>query len=315
VVREVDRVGWKAPRAPWHRPAVLRRKAAAMALGVLTALTLLAAADSGYARQRTESSSPARHAGRLVAGTQEQALAVSPLSVVTAIEPGRAGYIHFFELTLADGSLETQVGIALEDGRIAWSIPNGGPSVSPFLAHGTLSAGPETLPIRHLYGIRPFADDARMEALQKDLSRRVAVFVDDRIAYCNDPENRDRFCMSCLGFVLHVVFPGPYPLSPKLPPQFRRQQDQPYYTTEDLLLYLSGIDMLPSKEARQRRVERMAIPAALKADLLELVATTDPAGRSGGLQVAAGESEAQPGGLGARSKARASTRRTGPRKL
>jgi hypothetical protein len=286
-----------------------------MALGVLTAPILLAVADSGYARQSTESPTPARTAGRLVAGTQEQALAVSPLSVVTAIEPGRAGYIHFFELTLADGSLETQVGIALEDGRIAWSIPNVGPSVSPFLAHGALSAGSETLPIRHLYGMRPFADDARMEALQKDLSRRVAVFVDDRIAYCNDPENRDRFCMSCLGFVLHVVFPGPYPLSPKLPPQFKRQQDQAFYTTEDLLLYLSGIDTLPSKEARQRRVEQMAIPAALKEDLLELVAATDPAGRSGGLQVAAAESEPRPAMAANPAKAKAATRRTGARRL
>jgi hypothetical protein len=274
---------------------------------------MLALPHPGHAGQRAQFSSPAGNAKRILA--RDPILAAAPIVVATSAGAGQAGYIHFFEITLPDGTPETQVGIELDDGRIAWSVPNVGPSVSPFIAAGEIGAGPVRLPIRHLYAIRPFTDDVRMAALQRDLPGRVSVLLDDDIAYCNEPDHRDRFCMSCLAFVLQVVFPGPYPLAPRMPAQFKRQQDQLYYTTDDLLLYLSGIDMLPTREARQRRVEQMALPGALKDDLLELVGAIDPAQRSGGIQLAAGQAEPPPSAAGTRPKARGAARRAGPRRL
>jgi hypothetical protein len=51
----------------------------------------------------------------------------------------QAGYVHFWEMTLANGELETQVGMALQDQRIVWSLPGLGVRVTPFMANGVLA--------------------------------------------------------------------------------------------------------------------------------------------------------------------------------
>jgi len=92
--------------------------------------------------------------------------------------------VHYFLITHPDGELEYQVGIELEDQRIAWSFPDIGVSVSEFAKTATVQAGGKRYKVEHLHGIRPFNDDAQMRALQKDLPRRVAYWVDDNTRYC-----------------------------------------------------------------------------------------------------------------------------------
>jgi hypothetical protein len=235
--------------------------------------------------------------------------------VVTAPGPGQAGYVHFFELTGPDGEAETQVGIETLDQRIAWSFPGIGAVVAPFVAGGEIDAGGVRYRIQHLYAIRPFRDAARMAALQDALPLNVSLLVDDATRYCNDPESRDRFCMSCLGFVLQVLFPGPHPAPPALPRELMRSRGNAYYSTEDLLLYLSGIDQLPTRDARRRRIAQLQIPDTLREDLLELVAAIDPAERVAGTRPAANEGRRTVAASGVKPRVKGAPARTGPRRL
>lgn len=235
--------------------------------------------------------------------------------VVTASGPGQAGYVHFFELTAPDGETETQVGIETYDQRIAWSFPGLGVHVSDFVRDGEIAAGGKRYRIRHLYGIRPFRDERRMTALQESLALRISALVDDATAYCNDPESRDRFCMSCLGFVLQVLFPGPHPAPAQLPRDFMRSADDLYYTTQDLLLWLTGIEALPTREARLQRVEQMHIPGALREDLLELIAGIDPADRVPATLGAPARASRTVAASSPQPKGKGFSRRFGPRRL
>jgi hypothetical protein len=304
---------------PWElldrRPCALFGRGRTAALGGLSwalCIGALLVSSAGHARYPVERVLSANSGAKIVP-VQANGVPVSPPPVVvTATGHGQAGYVHFFELTAGDGEVETQVGIETVDQRIAWSFPELGAMVSPFIAEGEIATGRGRYRIRHLYAIRPFRDDARMAVLQDALPLRVSALVDDATRYCNDPESRDRFCMSCLGFVLHVVFPGPHPAPPQLPREFMRSRGNLYYTTEDLLLWLTGIDVLPTREARRRDVERMHIPPALREDLLELVAEIDPAER-----VASTRSGETPRAVATapQPKARSAVRRAGPRRL
>src|SRR5690349_7250313 len=89
--------------------------------------------------------------------------------VSTSVAPGQSGYVHYFVLEHPDGSLEGHVGIELQDQRIAWSFPDAGVIVSPFIALGPLQIGDKIFKIQHLYGIRPFNDDRSMQTLRNDL--------------------------------------------------------------------------------------------------------------------------------------------------
>jgi hypothetical protein len=234
---------------------------------------------------------------------------------VTTVAPGQAGYVHFFELTGPDGEPETQVGIETLDQQIAWSFPGVGASVVPFIAAGEIEAGGVRYRIQHLYAIKPFRDPVRMALLQESLALRVSLLVDDATRYCNDPESRDRFCMSCLGFVLEVLFPGPHPAPPQLPREFMRSRSHAYYSTEDLLLYLSGIDSLPTREARYRRIAQMQIPPALREDLRELVAAIDPAERVPSTRLAGNDARRTVAASGVRARIKPAQPKTAPRRL
>ncbi|MBM3356123.1 MAG: hypothetical protein FJY54_00130 [Betaproteobacteria bacterium] len=214
-----------------------------------------------------------------------------PVAAVTATGAGQAGYVHFFVIRGPDGVSEVQVGIELPDQRIAWSFPELGAVVSPFIETGVLPAGGKQYEIWHLYGIRPFPDDAAMTALAGALVERIRPWVEARTPYCLVDGARGN-CMSCLGFVLRALFPPNRGSNyPGLPRDFWRAGTASKYTTHDLLLYLTGMLDLPNREARLQRISRLALPEDLREDLEALVHVMGafeqaPAARAGAPQTA-----------------------------
>jgi hypothetical protein len=53
------------------------------------------------------------------------------------------------------------------------------------------------------------------------------------------------------------------------------------YTTDDLLLYLTGLDALATPESRIKRIEGSALPRSLREELLQLASTLDTADHAG----------------------------------
>ena len=199
----------------------------------------------------------------------------APIVAVTAPGEGQAGYVHYFLMRLPDESLEIQVGIELPDQRIAWSFPDLGPVVSPFIEAGVMPAGGKEYEIWHLYGLRPFPDDASMRALQKALPGRVRSLTGRNTLYCLDDGAQSR-CMSCLGFAMRVLFPGRNNAYPEIPRDFWRAGTASRYTTRDLLLYLTGMLDLPTRESRLKRIGALDMPEQLREDLEALVYSMGP---------------------------------------
>lgn len=198
-----------------------------------------------------------------------------PLHAVTGVAPGQAGYVHYFLLRMPDESMEVQVGIELADQRIAWSFPGLGVVISPFIDGEDLQAGDKNHTVWHLYGLRPFPDDAVMTRLQKDLPGRIAPWIKAQTAYCLDDAPKNN-CMSCLGFVLRALFPGRGTDYPGLPRDFWHTAVASRYTPNDLLLYLSGMLDQPTRNARLQRLEKLNLPADLRKDLDELIHAMGP---------------------------------------
>jgi hypothetical protein len=196
-----------------------------------------------------------------------------PLLTATSTGAGQAGYVHYFILKLPDESLEIQVGIELADQRIAWSFPGQGVAISPFIEEGVVSAGGQDYEVWYLYGIRPFPDEAAMATLQKELPGRVERWVKAETPYCQHDDGRGH-CVSCLGLVLRVLFPGRNSDYPNLPRALARTGAAPGYTPNDLLLFLAGMHDLPTREARLQRLARLTLPDALREDLETLVYAT-----------------------------------------
>lgn len=205
---------------------------------------------------------------------------LEPVTTTAGAAPGQAGYVHYFHIKKSDGTLEVQVGLEMPDQRIAWSFPDMGVAVSPFMRSGTVRAGGKRYEIRHLYGIRPFADDAAMQTLQAVMARRIAAWVDDKIPYCESRQPGEDLCVSCLGFVMHILFPGHTPAFPAIPADFPRAGTELHYTTEDLLVYLAGLHTVPTTEARLKRIDKLAIPQAMQEELVRLVQGNDASGNT-----------------------------------
>ena len=201
----------------------------------------------------------------------------SQLPVATAVStaPGQAGYVHYFLITHPDESLEYHVGIELSDQRIAWSFPGVGVSVVPFIASGPLEVNGAAYSIEHLYAIRPFPDDARMKTLQDEIGQRVAQWIDDEIPYCSYRTRGGPFCVSCGDFVVRLLFPGRTFATPNLPRDFFRAPAGTGPSTDDLLLFLLGLNELTSKEARIQRVAALSLPPPLREDISELLVSMD----------------------------------------
>lgn len=198
-----------------------------------------------------------------------------PLHTATGVAPGQTGYVHYFLLRMPDETLEVQVGIELADQRIAWSFPNLGVTISPFIDGEVVEAGTQSFEVWHLYAIRPFPEDAAMARLQKALPGRIKPWIQAQTPYCRDDAPGGK-CMSCLGFVLRALFPGLGSDSPGMPRDFWYTGTASKYTPNDLLLYLTGMLDLPNRNARLQRLAKLDLPADLRLDLEELVYAIKP---------------------------------------
>jgi len=206
--------------------------------------------------------------------------------------PGQAGYVHYFVLKDPNGALESHVGIELPDQRIAWSFPGIGVEVLPFVKSGVVTVRGKKFEVRHLYGLRPFPDDPSMRELQYAIEARVMVFADDVTPHC-DPEVRGKtYCLSCLGFALRVLFPGKTPAYPALPQDFQRANAEAY-STEDLLLYLAGVQG-QDYDARMKRIDDINPPLALREELLRLVGAPDTTTAAGNPEPAGAAGKGHP---------------------
>jgi hypothetical protein len=232
--------------------------------------------------------------------------AARPVVTASAAGAGQAGYVHYFIVQLPDESLEIQVGIELPDQRIAWSFPELGAVISPFIESGVVQAGGRDYEVWHLYGIRPFPDDAAMARLGRELAGRVQPWIRAGTPYCEN-DGPDSHCMSCLGFVLRALFPGRGSDYPGLPRDFWRAGTASRYTTRDLLLYLTGMLDLPTREARLQRLARLQLPEALREDVEALVYSMGASESSG--SAAPGASPKRPVARPATTGARPDTRR------
>ncbi len=191
-------------------------------------------------------------------------------SVVTASGPNQAGYVHYWLITAPDGEQETQVGIELPNQRIAWSFPGLGVHVTPFIAEGEVDANGRVFQVQHLYGLRPFTNDTMMRTLRSSLMLRVTPLVKQQVPYCELNGVEPGLCMSCMGFVSQVLFPGRTPEYANFPRSFTRVDGEHYHTTEDLLLYLTGLNALTTDAARKRRLDAIDGPPALHEELARL---------------------------------------------
>jgi len=217
-----------------------------------------------------------RSAKRAPDAAVKSTLANTPVATVTSVGPGQAGYVHYFVIKLPDGDEETQIGIELPDQRIAWSFPELGVVVSPFIRSDIVQANGKQYEVQYLYGLRPFPDDESMRRLQAQLMTRVTLWVEDATPHCNLQGQPGQFCISCLGFALRILFPGPTPGYPVVPRDFPRASRDTYYTTEDLLFYLVGLHRLRGNAARLKRIDDLALPASLREEAIRLVNAATP---------------------------------------
>ncbi|HTE16458.1 MAG TPA: hypothetical protein VK642_15400 [Burkholderiales bacterium] len=178
-------------------------------------------------------------------------------------------------MTHPDDSLEYQVGIELDDQRIAWSFPDAGVMVSTFIKNGTLNTNGKLFKVEHLHGVQPFASDSEMRLLQKELPQRVAYWVDNKTPYCLIRQPGQHFCLSCGDFVVRILYPGTHPLIPALPRDFLRTSG-PTYTTDDLLLYLVGLHHQPDKHSKLAKLATMDLPAVMRDDIISMIAGSEP---------------------------------------
>lgn len=187
---------------------------------------------------------------------------------LASVGPIRAGYVHYFRLTHPDGTLEDQVGIELEDRRIAWSFPGAGVIVSDFILKGSLTVDGNTIRIEHRYGVRPFRNARDMQALRTALPQRVAFWVDQETPYCTIREPGQQFCLNCGDFVLHVLFPSASPGTVSLPAELTRRSTA---SPDDLLLYMIGLYGFPDAQTRLDRLARLDLPGSLRSDLQDML--------------------------------------------
>lgn len=244
---------------------------------LLTLAALLCLAQPGAALATAKPKPEPPRAGEAVTPkpparplTRAQAPTQVPIVAVTSAGAGQAGYIHYFVISGPDGEPEIQVGVELADQRIAWSFPGIGAAISPFVTEGVVTAADGTeYDVWHLYGLRPFPGDRAMASLRAGLAARLKPLLDARTPHC-ETEPRAGGCISCLGLVLRALFPGRAGGYPSLPRDWPEGTGG-HYTTRDLLLYLSGIAQLASREARLKRLARQPLPADLRDDLEHLV--------------------------------------------
>lgn len=198
--------------------------------------------------------------------------AVRAPSIVTATGAGQAGYVHFWIITAPDGEQEIQVGMELADRRIAWSFPGVGVTVTPFIATGEYDANGRRFTVEHQFGLRPYRNEAAVNRLQANLPRRVKPWIDNSTPYCPLNGVTAEVCVSCFGFVAQMLYPGRTRMYADFPRDFPRVGGEETHSSDDLLLYLTGLHALRDPAARQRRMELLGGPAALREELARVSA-------------------------------------------
>lgn len=189
---------------------------------------------------------------------------------VTDVADGQAGYVHYFLITHPDGTPEDQVGIELEDRRIAWSFPGAGVIVSGFVKNGVLDIAGRTFFIEHLHGIRPFRTAGEMQSLRNDLALRVAYWVDEETPYCIFRQPGEQLCLNCGDFVARILFPATNTLMAGLPEEFTRTLGN-MPTADDLLIYMLGLHTLPDAKSRLSQLAAMDLPESLRFDVIAML--------------------------------------------
>ncbi len=193
-------------------------------------------------------------------------------SIVTSTGAGQAGYVHFWIITAPDGEQEIQVGMELADRRIAWSFPGVGVTVVPFIAAGEYNANGRRFTVEHQYGLRPYRNEAAVGRLQANLQRRVRPWIDNATPYCELNGVTAEVCVSCFGFVAQMLYPGKTRMYADFPRDFPRVGGDENHSSDDLLLYLTGLHALRDPTARQRRMNALGGPAALREELARVSA-------------------------------------------
>lgn len=244
----------------------------AAAQATVTSTAALSQGHSAQTPRTTPHSNPDKAKKPRAGAARSIAGPLQTLPVVSGPGAGQGGYVHYWVITAPDGQEETQVGIELPDQRIAWSFPNLGVTVVPFVTEGEVDTPGGRYAISYLYGLRPHASDAAMRRLQQELPFRVAGWADDATPHCELNGAGRELCMSCMGFVMQVLHPGKTPAYPEFPRNFPRIGNEPYYTTEDLLLYLAGLHVSPGEAARRRQIDRIGGPPSLREELMRLTA-------------------------------------------
>ncbi len=189
---------------------------------------------------------------------------------VTNVAGGQAGYVHYFLIIHPDGTPEDQVGIELEDQRIAWSFPGAGVIVSDFMRYGMLSVAGKMFKIEHLHGIRPFRNPQDMQVLRSDLARRVAYWVDEETPYCIFRQPGEQLCLNCGDFVARILFPATNAMMVGLPEELTRAVGSTP-TTDDLLIYMLGLHTLPDAKTRLARLDTLDLPETLRLDVVAML--------------------------------------------
>ena len=262
------------------RAASLRRIAGALATAAVLSTPIATLANTApqshvqIASKTTAKS--ARNAARPApAAPRTVSRADAPVIAVLGTGPDQAGYIHYFVITGPDGEPESHVGIELPGDRIAWAFPETGVAVTPFIKRGAVTTPKGSVfEVEHVYGLRPFPDDKSMTALQQVLASRVKPWLDDKTPFCDELSNSPLMCVSCLGFVLRVLYPGAGALLPALPADFKAAR-RTVYTTEDLLLYLTGVPVDSSSQARLKRIAELQVPDAMREELVRISGEVD----------------------------------------
>lgn len=192
--------------------------------------------------------------------------------IVTSPGAGQTGYVHYWTITAPDGVMEMQIGMELPDQRIVWSFPGVGVTVAPFIADGVYDANGRRFRVVHEYGVRPYRNAAAVQRLQAGIRQRIRPWLDQATPYCELNGETPEVCVSCFGFVAQILYPGATRHFARFPRDFPLTVSNEYHTTEDLLLFLTGLHALPDAASRQRRMAELGGPPALQEELLRLTA-------------------------------------------
>lgn len=248
---------------------ILKVRSALAALACALALSPLAQANTSRPADRASVSKTNAKVTRTPVRPAPAAPVRGELPVVTVqgTGPGQAGYVHYFVITGPDGQAINHVAVEMDGNRIVSSFPDDGVSITPFVKSGaiTTSAG-NVYDVEHLYGIRPFADDAALRALSRELDSRVQAWLGT--PFCDELTPARELCVSCLSLTMSVLYPE------RLPADFKGAQ-KGMYTTEDLLMYLAGVPVDAPRETRAKRIAALAVPAALRDDLVRISGEVD----------------------------------------